>query len=46
MTQSGRYDDAVQTFDSIDMTAHKSLKFNQYLVLCIGIIKLKRAIRR
>ncbi|KAF3004149.1 anaphase promoting complex subunit 5 [Curvularia kusanoi] len=47
MSQSGRYDMAITLFDSVDTTAHnKSLKFNQYLVLCIGIIKLKRAIRR
>lgn len=46
MSQGGRYDEAIEVFESIDMTANKSLKFNQYLVLCIGIIKLKRAIRR
>lgn len=46
MSQSGRYDEAIEAFESIDITAHKSLKFNQYLVFCIGIIKLKRAIRR
>jgi anaphase-promoting complex subunit 5 len=33
-------------FESIDISAHKSLKFHQYLVLCVGIIKLKRAIRQ
>lgn len=47
MSQNGRYDEAIEAFQSIDLTAHnKSLKFNQYLVLCVGIIKLKRAIRR
>lgn len=47
MSQNGRYDEAVETFQSIDLTAHnKSLKFDQYLILCVGIIKLKRAIRR
>jgi anaphase-promoting complex subunit 5 len=45
MSQSGRYDEAIETFESIDMIANKSLKFSQYLILCIGIIKLKRAIR-
>ncbi|KZM23313.1 APC5 protein [Ascochyta rabiei] len=46
MSQSGRYEEAIEAFESIDMTASKSLKFNQYLILCIGITKLKRAIRR
>ncbi|KAF1934337.1 anaphase-promoting complex protein [Didymella exigua CBS 183.55] len=47
MSQNGRYDEAIEAFQSIDLTAHnKSLKFNQYLILCVGIIKLKRAIRR
>lgn len=46
MGQGGRYDEAIEAFASIDMTANKSLKFNQYLILCVGIIKFKRAIRR
>lgn len=47
MSQNGRYDEAIEAFQSIDLTTHnKSLKFNQYLILCVGIIKLKRAIRR
>ncbi|KAJ4384025.1 APC5 protein [Didymella sp. IMI 355093] len=46
-SQNGRYDEAIEAFQSIDLTAHnKSLKFHQYLILCVGIIKLKRAIRR
>lgn len=47
MSQNGRYDEAIEAFQSIDLTAHnKSLKFYQYFILCVGIIKLKRAIRR
>jgi anaphase-promoting complex subunit 5 len=46
MSQSGRYDDAIAVLESIDSAVHKSLKYHQYLVLCIGVIKFKRAIRR
>jgi anaphase-promoting complex subunit 5 len=46
LSQSGRYDDAIATLDSIDFAVHRSLKFHQYLVLCTGVIKLKQAIRR
>lgn len=47
MSQNGRYDEAIGVLQSIDLTANnKSLKFSQYLILCVGIIKLKRAIRR
>ena len=46
MSQNGRYDEAIEAFGSIDTSGQKSLKFNQYLILCVGIIKLKRAIRR
>jgi len=46
MSQSGRYSDAIATLESIDLSVHKSLKYHQYLVLCIGVIKFKRAIRR
>lgn len=46
MSQSGRYDEAISILEAIDPSVHKSLKFYQYLVLCTGIIKLKRAIRR
>jgi anaphase-promoting complex subunit 5 len=38
MSQSGRYNEAITTLES--------LKYHQYLVLCIGVIKFKRAIRR
>jgi anaphase-promoting complex subunit 5 len=46
MSQNGRYDDAIALLESIDPAVHKSLKYHQYLVLCIGVIKFKRAIRR
>jgi anaphase-promoting complex subunit 5 len=46
MSQNGRYDDAITLLESIDPAVHKSLKYHQYLVLCIGVIKFKRAIRR
>lgn len=46
-SQNGRYEAAVRLFDSVDITCYNtSLKFDQYLTLCVGIIKLKRAIRR
>jgi anaphase-promoting complex subunit 5 len=46
MSQSGRYDDGIALLESIDPAVHKSLKYHQYLVLCIGVIKFKRAVRR
>jgi len=46
MSQRGRYDEAISILEAVDPSVHKSLKFHQYLVLCIGLIKLKRAIRR
>ncbi|KAF1913582.1 anaphase-promoting complex subunit 5-domain-containing protein [Ampelomyces quisqualis] len=46
MSQSGRYDEAIAALESIDTNVHKSLKYHQYLVLCLGVIKFKRAIRR
>lgn len=46
MSQKGRYDDAIVVLESIDQAVHKSLKYHQYLVLCVGVIKFKRAIRR
>jgi anaphase-promoting complex subunit 5 len=46
LSQSGRYSDAISALEMIDPAVHKSLKYHQYLVLCNGIIKFKRAIRR
>lgn len=46
ISQSGRYDEAISMLEAVDMSVHKSLKFNQFLVLCIGLIKLRKAIRR
>ncbi|KAI2477807.1 anaphase-promoting complex protein [Pyrenophora tritici-repentis] len=46
MSQLGRYDEAISILEAVDPSVHKRLKFHQYLVLCIGIIKLRRAIRR
>lgn len=47
LSQSGRYDEAIEGLESINIASQsKALKLNQYLVLCVGIIKLKRAIRR
>ncbi|OAL57027.1 hypothetical protein IQ07DRAFT_582293 [Pyrenochaeta sp. DS3sAY3a] len=45
MSQSGHYDEAILTLESTDKSINKSLRFQQYLTLCIGLIKLKRAIR-
>jgi anaphase-promoting complex subunit 5 len=45
-SQSGRYDEAITMLEAIDPSVYKSLKFYQFLVLCIGLIKLRRAIRR
>jgi anaphase-promoting complex subunit 5 len=45
-SQSGRYDEAITMLEAIDPSVYKSLKFYQYLILCIGLIKLRRAIRR
>jgi anaphase-promoting complex subunit 5 len=46
MSQSGCYDEAITTLECINSDVYKSLKYHQYLVLCIGVIKFKRAIRR
>ncbi|KAH6620145.1 anaphase-promoting complex subunit 5-domain-containing protein [Boeremia exigua] len=47
MSQSGRYDDAIEAFELINAASqNKALKSKQYIILCVGIIKLKRAIRR
>ncbi|KAH3986954.1 hypothetical protein HBH98_025910 [Parastagonospora nodorum] len=46
MSSEGRYDEAIATLEAIDANTHKSLKYHQYLVLCTGVIKFKRAIRR
>lgn len=46
ISQSGRYDEAISMLEAVDSSVHKSLKFNQFLVLCIGLIKLRKAIRR
>ena len=45
MSQNGRYDEAIALLESIDLSIHKSLKFHQYITLCIGLIKLKKAMR-
>lgn len=46
MSQSGRYDEAIAALAAIDPSIHKSLKFHQYIFLCTGLIKFRRAIRR
>lgn len=46
MSQSGRYNDAIASLEALHSTVHKSFKYHQYVVLCIGIIKFRRAIRR
>jgi anaphase-promoting complex subunit 5 len=46
MSSRGRYDEAIATLEAVDANTHKSLKYHQYLVLCTGVIKFKRAIRR
>ena len=46
ISQSGRYDEAIKMLEAVDASVYKSLKFHQFLVLCIGLIKLRRAIRR
>jgi anaphase-promoting complex subunit 5 len=45
-SQRGRYDEAISILEAVDTSVHKSLKFNHFLVFCIGLIKLRRAIRR
>ncbi|KAH6877848.1 anaphase-promoting complex subunit 5-domain-containing protein [Alternaria rosae] len=45
-SQSGRYGEAIMMLEAVDSSAYKSLKFYQFLILCIGLIKLRRAIRR
>lgn len=46
MSQSGRFGDAIVSLESLVPIVQTSLKYYQYLVLCMGIIKFKRAIRR
>lgn len=46
MSQVGRYDEALSILEAMDTTIHKSLKSYQYLIICTGLIKLRRAIRR
>ncbi len=47
MSQNGRFAEAIEAFQSININLqNKALKFSQYLTLCVGLIKLKRAIRR
>lgn len=46
ISQGGHYDEAIATLEAIDMSLRKSLKFHQYILYCIGLIKLRRAIRR
>lgn len=45
MSQSGHYDKAISALESINTSIHESLKFHQYLILCIGLIKFRRAVR-
>ncbi|KAF2793374.1 hypothetical protein K505DRAFT_41708 [Melanomma pulvis-pyrius CBS 109.77] len=40
----GRYEEGLRILKTIDVSAHRSLKFHQYLLLCTGLIKLRRAI--
>ncbi|ORY11536.1 anaphase-promoting complex subunit 5-domain-containing protein [Clohesyomyces aquaticus] len=44
--QTGRYDEGLALLEKIDASAHRTLKFHQYIYYCTGIINLKRAIRR
>ncbi|KAF2867178.1 anaphase-promoting complex subunit 5-domain-containing protein [Massariosphaeria phaeospora] len=44
--QYGRYDEALDLLQAIHATTHRSLKYHQYLFLCTGLVKLKRAVRR
>jgi anaphase-promoting complex subunit 5 len=46
VAQSGRYKEAIGMLDGVEKSVHKSLKFHQFLVLCIGLMKLRSAIRR
>ncbi|KAF2279554.1 uncharacterized protein EI97DRAFT_498983 [Westerdykella ornata] len=43
---SGRYDDALQLLEASEAFNHRTLKFQQYIYFCTGLIKLKQAIRR
>jgi anaphase-promoting complex subunit 5 len=46
LSQGGNYDEAIIMLEAIEPSVYKSLKFHQFLVLCIGLIKLRRAIHR
>ncbi len=46
MSQSGHHDEAIFALEAISMATHRSLKFHQYITLCIGLMKLKKAMRR
>lgn len=43
--QSGQYEEAIISLESMTASVHKTLKYHQYLVLCIGVIKFRKAIR-
>jgi anaphase-promoting complex subunit 5 len=45
-TQCGNYDGALDMLAMVDPSAHKTLKINQYIYHCAGLIKLRRATRR
>ncbi|KAJ4287004.1 APC5 protein [Kalmusia sp. IMI 367209] len=42
--QWGRYEEALNLLASAETVAHRSLKLHQYIFLCTGLVKLKRAI--
>ncbi|KAF9735308.1 anaphase-promoting complex protein [Paraphaeosphaeria minitans] len=43
--QRCRYDEALRLLASTEQFMQRSLKFNQYVYLCTGLVKLRRAIR-
>ena len=46
LAQSGRYEEAVGLLEGIEAGVHRNLKFHQFVVVCVGLVKLRRAIRR
>ncbi|KAF2105828.1 anaphase-promoting complex subunit 5-domain-containing protein [Lophiotrema nucula] len=45
-TQHGRYDEALQLLETVDRSIHRTVRQYQYILSCICLIKLRRAIRR
>jgi anaphase-promoting complex subunit 5 len=46
LAQSGQYQSAIDTLETLEYTRKRNLHAHQYLSLAIGVLKLKRALRR